>query len=128
MKKPEGGISIITNVTVTPEQVTNLLTGALDGGSTYWARKVTKERFNGAEWASEAPMAGGSFVLLHDEPDMNDDTLCETRIDREACEVGLQVMATDYPRHFADLLNENDDACTADVFLQCICFGEVVYG
>jgi hypothetical protein len=41
---------------------------------------------------------------------------------------GLEIMATKYARHFADLVSENDDADTHDVFLQCALFGEVVYG
>ena len=40
---------------------------------------------------------------------------------------GLEVLATYYPRHFADLVNENADPITADVFLQCCLFGELLY-
>ena len=40
---------------------------------------------------------------------------------------GLDVLASRYPRHFADLVNENCDAITADVLLQCCFFGEVLY-
>jgi hypothetical protein len=36
-------------------------------------------------------------------------------------------LATKYPRHFADLVNENTDAITADVLLQCCLFGELIY-
>jgi hypothetical protein len=37
-------------------------------------------------------------------------------------------MADKYPRHIADILSENDDATTGDVFLQLCLFGDVVYG
>jgi hypothetical protein len=37
-------------------------------------------------------------------------------------------MAREYGRHFSDMIAENDDATTADVFLQCCLFGELVYG
>ena len=40
---------------------------------------------------------------------------------------GLDVLATRYPRHFADLVNENGDSITADVLLQCCFFGELLY-
>lgn len=40
---------------------------------------------------------------------------------------GLDVLASRYPRHFADLVNENCDAITADVLLQCCFFGELLY-
>ena len=41
---------------------------------------------------------------------------------------GIQIMADKYPEHFANVINENDDAETGDVFLQCCLFGEVVFG
>lgn len=37
-------------------------------------------------------------------------------------------MATESPRHFGDLLSENDDAATHDVFIQHVLFSEVIYG
>jgi len=37
-------------------------------------------------------------------------------------------MASEAPRHFADFIAENDDAETADVFLQCCLFGRIVFG
>lgn len=49
-------------------------------------------------------------------------------LDLDAVRRGLQVMATECPRHFANLVNEDDDAETADVFVQCCVFGEVIYG
>jgi hypothetical protein len=49
-------------------------------------------------------------------------------LDREAMHRGLRIMAEKYPRHFLDMVCENDDAATGDVFLQCCMFGEVVYG
>lgn len=47
---------------------------------------------------------------------------------RSEFEAGLQLMAEKYPDHFKDLMQENDDAITGDVFLQCIALKEVVYG
>lgn len=46
----------------------------------------------------------------------------------EGIKKGLQVMASKYPRHFADLVSENGDADTGDVLFQCCAFGEIVYG
>lgn len=50
------------------------------------------------------------------------------RLDLSAIAQGLDALARDYPRHFADLINDNGDALTADVLLQCCLFGELVYG
>mgnify|MGYP001581140220 CR=1 FL=1 len=41
---------------------------------------------------------------------------------------GLTAMAKKEPKHFADFIKEDDDQITADVFLQCCLFGEVIYG
>lgn len=41
---------------------------------------------------------------------------------------GTNTMAEEYERHFMDVIMENDDAVTADVWLQCVLLGEVVYG
>ncbi len=41
---------------------------------------------------------------------------------------GFEVMAEKYPWHFNNFMNDNEDAETADVWFQCIVFGEIVYG
>jgi hypothetical protein len=41
---------------------------------------------------------------------------------------GLVLMCTLHPRHWGNFIAENDDAITADVFLQLVTLGEVVYG
>jgi hypothetical protein len=40
----------------------------------------------------------------------------------------MQLMANNYSNHLDDLMQENDDATTADVFLQLSLFGDVIYG
>lgn len=41
---------------------------------------------------------------------------------------GLKLMAEKHGSHFGDFMNENEDAITADVFLQCVVLKDVVYG
>lgn len=41
---------------------------------------------------------------------------------------GLELMRDQYPRHYADLVEENDDLITGDVWLQLTVFQEVIYG
>lgn len=41
---------------------------------------------------------------------------------------GLELMRDQYPRHWADLVEENDDLITGDVWLQLTVFGELIYG
>jgi hypothetical protein len=37
-------------------------------------------------------------------------------------------MGDKYPSHLSDLVEEQDDAITADILLQLALFGELVYG
>lgn len=48
-------------------------------------------------------------------------------LDNLAVQQGLSLMAAKYPSHLSDLLNENGDAETADVFMQLCLFKDVVY-
>ena len=66
---------------------------------------------------------GGSLAIVR-----RGQTSDGRRLDLESIGDGLNMMATHYPRHFADFLNEAADAITADVFLQCCLFGELIYG
>lgn len=65
---------------------------------------------------------GGSLGIVSTEPASDVFRLDVTSIRR-----GLDDLATKYPRHFADLVNENTDAITANVLLQCCLFGELIY-
>jgi hypothetical protein len=40
---------------------------------------------------------------------------------------GMQLMADKHDRHFSDLMTGDDDAITADVWLQLALFGDVIY-
>jgi hypothetical protein len=46
----------------------------------------------------------------------------------EGVKKGLELMRDQYPRHYADLMEENDDLITGDVWLQLAVFGELIYG
>lgn len=49
-------------------------------------------------------------------------------LDQKKLIKGAKIMAQKYPRHFKNWIEETDDSITADVFLQCCLFGEIVYG
>ena len=49
------------------------------------------------------------------------------RINKAGMAQGLRVMAEKYPHIFAQILEDNTDAPCADIFLQCMCFGEEKY-
>lgn len=125
--------------------VRGLLCSALEGGANYWhtvsrysfAPGVAKEDFIGkgrfvdpeVYWhpTQLIPFAPGCAVEIA-ELDEDESKQKVHRLDREAMQRGLQVMLDKYPHHFADVLKENADAETGDVFLQCCLLGELVYG
>ena len=139
MESVETTFATVTIQQEIPEQrVRDLLCSAWEGGSSYWCRMIRKDctpeataaihaaKQAGYVYAHELPFFPGCTVVLEET---NDDPVDEQWfLTREKLIAGLQVMANKYPRHFADFLAENDDAGTADVYLQCCLFGEIVYG
>lgn len=110
---------------VTDERVWDLLVTATEGGSNYWY-VITKHNRKevGAEYIHEAPLKEGGYMVVKDQYG----DFPAKKITRKELELGLDIFAKKHPRHFANWVNENDDAETGDVFLQCVCFGDVVYG
>jgi hypothetical protein len=115
------------NYPITEERVFCVLTSAFEGGSNYWISSVEigddKTGVPRMSWTfvQDIPLVGGCLEITDDEGNvhaLNKDKLCE----------GLKTMATKFQRHFMDLITENDDAETGDVFLQCCLFGDVIYG
>jgi hypothetical protein len=139
----ETAFATITFQHAIPEQrVKDLMCCAWEGGSNYWcsfkATRLTPEadalrsdiqqarREAGEDptfYRWEIPFLPGAALEL----EADDDEMLYT-LTREKLIAGLTVMATKYPQHFADVLSENDDAGTGDVFLQCCLFGEIVFG
>jgi hypothetical protein len=124
---------IAITATVDWSKITNAIIGAFEGGSTYWLREYDYTyRPEGVEgnplYAEDAFWAkGGKMNLSYDDPDDQ-----EQRATKEVSLIeikqGLRTMAEKDPRHFGDLVSENDDADTHDVFIQHVLFGEVIYG
>jgi hypothetical protein len=121
-------------MTIEPQRVCDMFVGAFEGGSNYWLGRglVQLVKPDQAAVANPEGVVWWGRTALYEQPFeisiyVVDDE--ETKvIDNASVENALRVMAEKYPRHFADLVNENDDADTSDVFLQCCLFGELVYG
>lgn len=124
---------IAITATVDWSKITNAIIGAFEGGSTYWLREYDYTyRPEGVEgnplYAEDQFWAkGGKMNLFYDDPDDQ-----EQRATKEVglleIKAGLRTMAEKDPRHFGDLVSENDDADTHDVFIQHVLFNEVIYG
>ena len=120
-----------------------LLVSAFEGGSNYWYTIVDHEFPQGVTY--DDFREGGRFAnpddYWHPETLIPFHPGCATliaadgldegkqfRLDHERLVRGWDLMKEKYPRHFADVIAENDDAITADVYLQCCLFGELIFG
>ena len=124
-----GDVTIKAEVTVARDDVAYMLIDALEGGSNYWyVIDLSKSKCIDGLCISEAPFHGGYLSIDDSNNDEQEASIKPVIVDEGRCIAGLQLMADRYPRHFADFIAGNGDADTADVFLQCVVLGEVVYG
>lgn len=113
------------------ERLNDLLTNALEGGSNDWYYIVKSNRKElGVEFLSDVPFKEGGYldVIDYDEEDDIHNPENIIRVDKERIYKGYKIFGEKYPQHFYDAVMEQDDATTADVFFQCVVFGEVIYG
>jgi hypothetical protein len=127
---------VTTEVEISLTRVADLLCCAFEGGSNYWCHIKVKKApetftFRYMPDLSDRPTSytdyptnrGGYLIVGDTEGDMEDGLL-----DIGTIRFGLQTMADKYPRHWQDFMDDNEDATTGDVFLQCCLWGEVVFG
>ena len=123
---------------VSNQRIAELLCAAFEGGVGYWCRvmnfrKPRKERAVLSPEDGEVyryvdyPLTGGAVIcrLFGEETDEKYKPLV---LDRAAIQRGLALLPQVAPRHWANFLAENEDADTADVFVQLCLLGEIVYG
>lgn len=118
--------------------IIDLLTTAIEGGSTYWCEGIyqtagfTPEKGKGPWYACPEQMAAKDFVIQVVEQEAHDDSGNIIHIvNRDKMIKALELMGnygTPKGFHLRDVIEENWDAETADVWLQMAAFGEVVYG
>ncbi len=65
-----------------------------------------------------------SFIIRED--DKNGEVLGE--LSKANIERGIEILEKDYPDYYSDVLTEDYDAESADIFFQLAVMGEVVYG
>ena len=130
----------ITDFTTNHENLVNLLSVATYGN--YWpaikAYKSDAEKglFDDCEcredkWAKA--LMFGKGVVVYDcyemDNELNDgEEPTKYHLTMDNVRKGLELMRDQYPRHYADLVEEQDDAITGDVWLQLATFGELIYG
>lgn len=129
-------ISVNVKHEISLQRISDLLCSAFEGGSNYWYQidKFIKPKnlsfrtdedqiFRHLDYPLNE---GGALIISDIEGDLNEPPW--KRLDLNAIKKGLQIMAEKYPQIMGEFLNENDDAETGDVFLQCCLFGDAIYG
>lgn len=113
----------------------DLLTAALHGGSNYWyflskeADSIAKrhelnekEPFVDSLWKA---IETGEEIPIHDvENEIN----LLGKISLKSIEEGEELMLSKLPEHFANIIRDNWDAETADVWFQLAVMKDLVYG
>lgn len=120
---------------ISKERVADLLCGALEGGSNYWyclpelaaVKNATNElqRFPLVDRIISAVYENNVSVPVYD---VEDDTYHLGDINLANIARGEELMLQNFPDCFGDVIKEQDDAETADVWFQLVVMGEVVYG
>lgn len=131
-------VSVSVNVNVPTSTIRDLLTGAIEGGSNYWGAFREDPNFIKSITESDkhayVESEGGKYYARYDienpyyclrVSDVEGGTTYNVTL--ESFVNGLKVMADRYPQHFKDVITENHDAVTSDVFIQCAVFGEIVF-
>jgi hypothetical protein len=122
------------------EGLSDLLSVATFGN--YWpVIKIKRSEYHLAEeykneciedkWA--AILINGGTLVVYDEYEMDSELNdgeepTKHYLTLKGVRKGLRLMKKEYPHHYADLVEENDDAITGDIWLQLAVFGEVIYG
>lgn len=134
------GLTVDVKIVVTKRNITYQICAAVEGGIGYWCPrqefKYKKPKnpvaiMDGGEkdgqiWPCyDYPVQEGGAVTFFADDDA---PVKKCVLNLKTIKKGLDLMAKNSPRHFADLINENGDATTGDVFVQYCVFGELVYG
>lgn len=125
------------------QRISDILVSAFEGGSNYWMANatilvpITKTSWKdeGEKLGIEGAVARYQVVpfiqgngLKIEEQEASSDNPAELVLNIESLTKGLELMSVKHSRHFSDIIEENDDAETADVLVQLAIFGEIVYG
>lgn len=125
-------VEVTARVRIPNQKIKDMITTALEGACRYWADfkypDGWKEKCASRE---DIPFTEGHIDVF----DVETDELLG-HLNRASIQVGLQLMADckdmkgkHVPnRHFKNLATDNEDAETADVFMQLSVMGEIVYG
>jgi len=127
-------------IKISPKRIADLMISAIEGNhmtrawcvgvhlSGTWEKKINTLSH---PWYSDPRLYEGEFTV--EVVELTDafagrERNKTHRLNQEDFAEGLRLMAERHGRHFGDFMAKNDDAITADVFLQCVALRDVVYG
>jgi hypothetical protein len=106
---------------ISEEQITDMLITAFEGGSNYWC---LADSYQPSKWGEQIKN-GRMKVKVYDRED--EDDLLGT-ITEQSIRKAIPLMMEDYPDAYNRWMTEDYDALDADIFLQLVTMGEVVFG
>lgn len=124
----------IINLGITEQRREDMLVGALEGGSNDWywlgsdANAIISEYetkntpYATAMWKA---IKDGKSIPIRDAEDVD---AVLGNISLESIEKGEQLMADNHLAQYMNIVMEEDDATTADIWFQLAVLGEVTYG
>ena len=121
-------VEITTKLTVTQEDIDDIVCTALEGGINYWCRKAKVVGEYLGEYASEQISRGGKLELY----DSEEDEVYELTLDKLLN--GIKTAYTDgYYSNYEWCDGKTIDTCqvdaeVADVIIQLALFNEIIYG
>ena len=68
-------------------------------------------------------LLNGGFLLIEDVEEEK-----EHKVSLKDVEKGLKTLIFNYPRNYANIMTEEGDFSDYDALLQCVVFGDVIYG
>lgn len=139
-KETETTFAFTMTRALTTKEMADLLTTAFEGGIQYWAQEISTGHTPAQArcpdktlvWYAQPQFYDGDFLfwIRHSHPSDAGENPVKTDIDHRKLEEGLQRMAQSdgHVRCLLNILDGDYDAEDADVFMQFVLFGEVVFG
>lgn len=127
-------------VEITRERLADLFTTAIESGdpvttaarggwcSGIFHRSKRAKPPEGNWYAEPSYYKPGLRLAVHEVDDETTGHETLHRVGWPEIKTGLEVMAKQFPQQFGNIVRGDADAADADLFLQCVCFGEEKYG
>lgn len=117
---------VTTTHTFTAKDLSDLIITAIEGGSGYWCERIVIMDADGESLSyQDETLFERPFDLYADECEDGQTYVARHDLDNSAFGRALELMPAHHRNNF---INDNWDAETADVFLQCALFEEIIYG